>query len=79
MVGRTVQPERRTDMSVKHESVKVQLTGEDGNAFNIIGRVALALRREVSPEAAEEYTRAAFDCPSYDALLVLTMGTVHVL
>jgi hypothetical protein len=65
-------------MSVKHGNVTVQLTGEDGNAFAIIGRVAGALRRQVSPDAAEAYTSAAMDCGSYDDLLSLTMGTVHV-
>lgn len=58
--------------------ITVELTGQDGNAFNIIGRVAKALRRQVSPEASEEYVTAAMDCPSYDALLALTQRTVVV-
>lgn len=66
-------------MSVKHENVTVQLTGEDGNAFNIIGLTARAIRRGVGPGAASEYTEAAMDCESYDALLALTQRTVHVL
>lgn len=68
-----------TDMSVKHENVSVQLTGEDGDAFAIIGSVARALERQVSREASQEYVKAAYACSSYDALLVHTMNTVHVL
>ena len=51
---------------------------EDGNAHSIIGRVAQALRRQVSPEAATEFTTAAHNCGSYDELLVLAMETVTV-
>lgn len=62
----------------KYPDVRVQLTGEDGNAYSIIGRIAKALRREVSNDAATEFTTAAFDCGSYDELLVLAMETVDV-
>ena len=58
--------------------VEVELVGHDSNAFNVIARVARVLRREVSPEAASEYTDAAMDCGSYDELLAYTMATVHV-
>jgi hypothetical protein len=58
--------------------VTVQLVGRDGNAFAIIGAVSAALRREVSPEAASQFTRAAMDCGSYDELLRLTQSTVNV-
>lgn len=64
-------------MSVKHD-ITVKLTGEDGNAFAIIGAVASALRRQVGVAASLDYTSAAMDCGSYDELLVLTMSTVHV-
>lgn len=58
--------------------VEVELVGHDGNAFSIIGRVAQALRREVSVEASDEYAKAAMDCGSYDKLIAYTMATVHV-
>jgi hypothetical protein len=62
----------------KYPDVHVQLSGEDGNANGIIGRVAKALRRSVSNEAASEFTTAAANCGSYDELLVLAMETVTV-
>ena len=62
----------------KYPDVRVQLTGEDGNAYSIIGRVAKALRRHVSNDAASEFTAAAGNCRSYDELLVLAMETVDV-
>jgi hypothetical protein len=61
---------------VKYDDVTVQLTGQDGNAFNIIGLVSKALKQAGHP--TDEWTEAAFDCGSYDALLVLAMETVHV-
>lgn len=62
----------------KYPDVHVQLTGEDGNAYSIIGRVAKALRRSVDNDAASEFTTAAMNCGSYDQLLVLAMETVNV-
>ena len=62
----------------KYPDVHVQLSGEDGNANGIIGRVAKALRRSVGDEAASEFTNAATNCGSYDELLVLAMETVNV-
>jgi len=62
----------------KFPEVEVQLTGTDGNAFNLIGIVAKALRREVSPEAAAEFQTAAMASESYDAMLRVCMETVSV-
>lgn len=63
---------------VKFPQVSVQLTGEDGNAFSIIGRVSREMRRAGLREQAEQYQRDAVQCESYDALLQLTMRTVEV-
>lgn len=50
-------------------SIKVPLTGEDGNAFAIIGRVRTALRRAgYEPELIEEFTREAMS-GDYDHLI----------
>lgn len=59
--------------------VKVELVGQDDNAFAIMGRVARALRTQVGRGAADAYTQAAMASQSYDELLQLTMRTVHVL
>jgi hypothetical protein len=63
----------------RYPNVKVQLTGEDGNAFAIIGAVSKALRREEGSEAATAWTTYAMDSSSYDELLARAMETVVVL
>ena len=63
---------------VKFPEVGVQLSGTDGNAFSIIGRVSKALKAAGKPEAAKEFSEAAMGCGSYDALLRLAMETVEV-
>lgn len=62
----------------KYPDVTVQLVGEDGNAFAIIGRVSHALRKEVGPDAAREFTVTAMSTGSYDELLRLITDTVEV-
>ncbi len=64
---------------VKFPDVEVQLTGEDGNAFAIIGRVKRALIQAGEQEGAKEFTEAAFKQESYEDLLRLAMDTVDVL
>ena len=56
----------------------VQLTGEDGNAFAIIGRVAKALRRAGYPDKAAEWSKGAMSCGSYDELLSLAFDYAEV-
>ena len=65
-------------MDVKFPDVTVQLTGEDGNVFGVIGRVAKALKRAGHVEGAAEFTAAAFASKSYDEVLRLAMQTVEV-
>ena len=60
-------------------SVEVQLTGEDGNVFGVIGRVAKALKRADERELAKEFEEKAFKCESYDAVLNLCGKYVHVM
>lgn len=64
-------------MEVKFPDVEVQLSGQDGNAFSIIGRVSQALKRAGHREGAEEFRQAAFAAESYDAVLQLVMRTVE--
>ena len=63
---------------VKYPNVEVQLTGEDGNAFAIMGAVSTALRRAGVP--AEEITKYKEESMSgdYDNLLVTAMRWVSV-
>ncbi|GAA1111413.1 hypothetical protein [Streptomyces javensis] len=61
-----------------HPDVTVQLSGEDGNAHYVIGRVRRALREAGHAEAAAEFASAALRSESYDDLLQLAMRTVDV-
>jgi hypothetical protein len=58
-----------TQATPKYPAVEVQLSGEDGNAFSIIGRCMKAAKRAGVPE--EEIKAFAAECKSgdYDHLL----------
>lgn len=64
---------------VRYPDVTVQLSGQDGNAYAIIGSVGQAIRRAHGQQAADDWARRAMDSASYDALLVAAMSEVHVL
>lgn len=65
-------------MKPKFPDVKVKLTGTDGNAFVIMGRVIDAMRKAgVSSEGVQAYRDAAM-AGDYDNLLRVTMETVDV-
>ena len=61
-----------------YEKPAVQLTGEDGNVFAIIGRVSKALRRAGLPQVAEEFSKKAMSSGSYDEVLRLCFDYVEV-
>lgn len=65
-------------METKYPQLEVQLSGEDGNAFAIIGRVSKAIRT-VSREDANEFSQKCFSADSYDKVLRLCMEYVTVL
>lgn len=56
----------------------VELVGQDGNVFNIIGRVTKALKRAYLPQKAKEFQEKALSCGSYDEVLVLLNRYVEV-
>jgi hypothetical protein len=59
--------------------VTVQLTGEDGNVFAVLGRVQRALRRAgATPEQISAYFDEATAGGSYDHVLATTMRWVKV-
>lgn len=65
-------------MDVKYPKVEVRLSGEDGNAFFIIGRTSAALRRAgVSQEEITAYREEA-ESGDYDNVLQTTMRWVSV-
>ena len=62
--------------AVKYPQVKVELTGQDGNAFMIVGRVRQAMRRAgISAEEIAAFSEEA-QSGSYDELLQTVMRWV---
>jgi hypothetical protein len=61
----------------KYPAITVQLSGEDGNVFAIIGRVSNALKRGGAKDVSE-FQKLAMGSESYDAVLQLCMEWVEV-
>lgn len=57
---------------------RCKLTGTDGNAFAVIGKVSHTLRSTGQSDKVKEFTRKAFVAESYDALLALCFEYVEV-
>lgn len=65
-------------MEPKYPDIHVRLTGEDGNAFAIIARVKLALKRAgVDPLDIEEYRRESMS-GDYDNVIQTAMRWVTI-
>jgi|TARA_R110000744_G_scaffold269946_2_gene383233 hypothetical protein len=60
-------------METKFPNIEVQLTGTDGNAFSVIGKVKRALPRDVQDEFMNEATSGG-----YDNVLATAMRWVNV-
>lgn len=62
----------------KYDNINVQLSGEDGNAFMIIGRVRKALKSAgVDSKEIEEFSEQAMS-GDYDNVLQTCMQWVNV-
>ena len=61
----------------KYPDVKVNLVGEDGNAFSILGRVSTALRRAGHDDVVKTYIEEATS-GDYTHLLCTTVEYVCV-
>ena len=59
-------------------NIKVQLTGQDGNAFAIMGKVTKALRSNGHKNLVKEYQDEAMS-GDYNNLLRVTMNYVEVI
>ena len=55
----------------KTKKPKCVLVGEDGNVFNVIGRVAKTLNEAEMGDKAKEFTEKAFACLAYHEVLNL--------
>ena len=63
---------------VKYPEVEVQLSGEDGNAFAIMGAVSKALRRAGIEREQVEAFKAEATAGDYDHLIQTAMRWVTV-
>jgi len=63
-------------MEIKYPHISVQLVGEDGNAFAILGRVSKAMRRGKCTAAQVDAFLAEATTGDYNHLLRTTMNTV---
>lgn len=62
----------------KFPHIKVKLTGEDGNAFSILGRMKTSMRKaKVSKEEIDAFMKEAMS-DDYDHLLQTCMDWVEV-
>ena len=67
-----------TNNEVKYPEIEVQLTGNDGNAFSIMGNVSTQLRRNgVAKEEIDQYRKESMS-GDYDHLLQTAMKWVSV-
>ena len=57
---------------------RCKLTGEDGNAFNVVGLVRCALVQAGQPERAREFVERAHRSRSYHEVLALCFEYVEV-
>lgn len=65
-------------MDLPQTGVQVQLSGQDGNAFAVIGAVTKALKRAGLDSTAKAFQDQAFKQKSYEDLLALCMEVVEV-
>lgn len=65
-------------MEIKYPQITIKLVGEDGNAFAILARVDIALRRaNISKEIRELFKKEATS-KDYNHLLQVVMQWVNV-
>ena len=65
-------------MEIKYPNITVELTGKDGNAFNLIGLVKKEMRKaKLTTEQIDEFTMEAMS-GDYNNLLTTCMKYVEV-
>ena len=65
-------------MEVKYPEIEVELIGQDGNAFAVLGRVTAALKRAGVPKEEVDAFVSEATSGDYDHLLQTVMATVEV-
>jgi hypothetical protein len=56
---------------------KVQLVGQDGNVFNLLGICVRALKKAGQDNEAQELQKRVLGCGSYDEALVIMLEYVE--
>ena len=65
-------------LSVKHPDISVQLTGQDGNVFNLMGVVIRALRSHGFGDEVDDFISEVTSSKSYHEALAVMMQWVDV-
>lgn len=65
-------------LSVKHPDISVQLTGQDGNVFNLMGVVIRALRSNGFGDEVDDFVSEVTSSKSYHEALAVMMQWVDV-
>lgn len=65
-------------MVIKHPDVTVQLVGQDGNVFNLMGIVANALRENGFGDEVDSFVSEVTSSKSYHEALAVMMRWVDV-
>ena len=65
-------------LSVKHPDIAVQLTGQDGNVFNLMGIVIRALRSNGFGGEVDDFISEVTSSKSYHEALAVMMSWVDV-
>lgn len=66
------------DPAPRYQNIDVRLTGSDGNAFMVLGKVGGAMRRAGVPNAEIERFHTEATSGDYDHLLRTCMAWVNV-
>lgn len=59
--------------------LEVQITGEDGNIFNLYGIVTTALKRNGYREYADKLSKELWDMESYESAIKNLQAYVHIM
>ena len=65
-------------INIKHPDISVQLTGQDGNVFNLMGIVARALRSNGFWGEVDDFISEVTSSKSYHEALAVMMQWVDV-
>ena len=65
-------------VTIKHPDISVQLVGQNGNVFNLMGIVIRALRNNVSGDEVDDFISEVTSSKSYHEALAVMMQWVDV-